>query len=52
MTRNDLDKWIVAIHSKEELDEILEMLKIENKPTLLNFAIVTKTPVELKSLSS
>lgn len=24
MTRNDLDKWIVAIHSKEELDKILE----------------------------
>ena len=40
MTKNDLDKWIVAIHSKEELDEILKMLKIENKPTLLNFPMI------------
>lgn len=40
MTRNDLDKWIVAIHNKEELDEVLVMLKIEDKPTLSNFPMI------------
>lgn len=40
MTRNDLDKWIVAIHNKEELDEVLEMLEIENKPKLSNFPMI------------
>lgn len=40
MTRNDLEKWIVAIHSQEELDEVLEMLKIENKTTLSNFPMI------------
>lgn len=39
MTRNDLDKWIVAIHNKEELDEVLEMLEIENT-TLSNFPMI------------
>lgn len=40
MTRKDLDKWIVAIHSQEELDEVLKMLKIENKTTLSNFPMI------------
>lgn len=40
MTRNDLDKWIVAIHNKEELDEVLEMLEIKNKTTLSNFPMI------------
>ncbi len=40
MTRKDLDKWIVAIHNKEELDEVLEMLEIENKPKLSNFPMI------------
>lgn len=39
MTRNDLDKWIVAIHNKEELDEVLEMLEIKNT-TLSNFPMI------------
>jgi len=40
VTRNDLNKWIVAIHNEGELFEILEMLKIENKPTLSNFPMI------------
>ena len=40
MTRKDLDKWIVAIHNKEELDEVLEMLEIENKPKLPSFPMI------------
>lgn len=39
MTRKDLDKWIVAIHNKEELDEVLEMLEIKNT-TLSNFPMI------------
>lgn len=40
MTREDLDKWIVAIHNKEELDEVLKMLNIQDKPTLSNFPMI------------
>ena len=40
MTREDLDKWIVAIHNKEELVEVLKCLDINKEIEQKKFPMI------------
>jgi hypothetical protein len=40
MTRDDLDRWIVAVNNKEELEEVLMLLQIEDNVLLSNFPMI------------
>lgn len=40
MTREDLDKWIVAIHDETELKEVLELLELPSEIDLKKFPMI------------